>query len=87
MKFLVCRSQAIRPNNQVGTSCFPILVEAPPTALMEEVVRKAFDTISPGYIGMHEYIVVPMNDAQIVSFSRRPQPEYWVKVENFNSHV
>lgn len=78
MKYLVCRKDAMRPGHSINSSCFPIVVEFshPPTA--EEIVRKAFDTFGTAYVGKHEYVIIPMIDAQIVSLV--PRPTYDVQV-------
>lgn len=85
-RYLVCRKDAIRGSSRemISNSCFPILVEydsCPGDDSAESIVRKAFDTINQGYIGMHEYIVIPMHDALLVSF--RPKANYEVSVRNF----
>lgn len=84
MKYLVCRTQALRTNGrseQMGSSMFPIVVESF-SYDAEEIVKKACSTISDGYVGMHEYVVVPMEQATVVNF--RPKPAYDVSVRGYN---
>lgn len=82
MQYLVCRMDALRPNGQMKTSeYFPMLVESYHGS-EEDIVRKALDTINKGYVGMHEYIVVPLIDAKVVSF--KPRQSYDVDTRSFS---
>lgn len=91
IKYLVCRIDAITNGGHttIKNSCFPILVEIDTNMYgkdaydAEYIVRKACNSISEGYLGMHEYVVVRMDDAKLVKFSRKPQPEYCVDVRDF----
>lgn len=88
MKYLVLRSNAIKrrhPTNTLSSSCFPIEVEMDNygSHSVEDILNKAFDLINEGYRGKYEYIVVPMIDAKVVSF-RKPQPEYEVRISNYD---
>lgn len=85
MKYLVLRSNAIQRKGSnlgmLGSSCFPIEVETRRDGIAytaEDIVRMAFDQINEGYVGLHEYIVVPMYVAQVVNFRCKPRPEYEV---------
>lgn len=88
MKFLVLRSDAIRRGQlvarMINSSCFPIEVQTPHDGVAytsEDIVRMAFDQINKGYVGMHEYIVVPMYEASVVRF--RPKAQYEVSVSPY----
>ena len=88
MKYLVCRKDALRPGNVINSSAFPILVDMTgtgrpdsPEAFYEAVVMKAFGQFGENYVGKHEYIVIPMNHAQVVTL--RPKPSYIVSCERY----
>lgn len=80
MKYLVFRPDAIRRRDnsrQLNNSCFPIEVEYASHATPEEIVRRALDSINEGYVGLYTYAVVPLHDAELVTF-RKPEPKYEV---------
>jgi hypothetical protein len=81
VKYLVCRIDAVKPNQQLSSSLFPIVVDGFPDDEPEYIVRRALDTISPGYVGLHSYLVVPMDNAEVVTF--RPKPTYEVEVKRY----
>lgn len=89
MKYLVCRLDAVRPNGHMRTShFFPMVVDVEDSSLYktnndEFIVRKALDTISQGYVGKYEYIVVPLDQARVVSFKPIPQPSYMVETRDY----
>lgn len=84
-RYLVCRLDAIKPDGRMRTSeFFPMEVVTDPdgpTMTYEDIVRKAFERIwankhsgrydyAEQYIGYHAYLVVPLNDAAVVSFKK-----------------
>lgn len=75
-KYLVCRKDAVHPHPSLSSSFFPVIVEmGPGDHWGEDIARKACESVFPGYIGMHEYIVVPLDEARVVEFSKRlPKP-------------
>lgn len=81
-KYLVCRKDAIKGGGRttIASSCFPILVESFHSDA-EGIVRMAMNSISKGYVGMHEYVVIPMENACVVSF--KPKTQYDVEVRPF----
>lgn len=89
MRYLVCRKDAIKRNggtSTINSSCFPIEVEMHPDNYSynsETIVRKAFDSINEGYVGMYDYVVVPLDDAKVVSFRRKPEPKYVARITNY----
>ena len=81
MKYLVCRTDAIRPAGTIkNSSHFPMVVEVQEcewdgTDWAEIVLRKALSSISSDYSPNHSYMIVPMTEA--ITIQRRPiQPEY-----------
>ena len=83
-RYLVCRIEGIRPHNQINSSLFPIVVQMDcmnglPSS--EEIVRKACSYVNEGYVGMHSYVVVPMEGALVVSF--KPRQNYDVEVHKY----
>lgn len=85
MKYLVMRKEIIKGPHigaSLQSSCFPIEVEVLGGISDESIVRMALDKINPGYIGMYDYVVVPMDRATVVSF-RKPQPQYEVHVDTY----
>lgn len=90
MKFLVIRNDAIHRKgrkSQMNSSMFPIEVEVNSLRAMEysseQIVRMALDTINPGYVGMYEYVVVPMFNASVVQF-RPVKPQLDVQVKAYD---
>lgn len=92
MFYLVCRTDAIRSlhrGHQIDSSCFPIKVELTyeeeqgndEEEFYEYVVKKAFDMINKGYVGMHEYLVVPLGNAKLVRF--KPRQSYDVTIREY----
>lgn len=80
MKFMVCRLEAVRPEGTIKSSNhFPMVVNAEPYANKEDIVRKAMDNVYNGYTGLHEYVVVPMHEAEIVSFKPRTNYDVFVR--------
>lgn len=63
---------------------FPMVVENDDDASLsyEEIVLKALHAIDPGYVGMHEYFVIPMHLAKVVAF-HPPKPKYEVSIRDF----
>lgn len=90
-RYLVCRKDAVHSRNhgaQLGSSYFPVIVNMGPGAHYgEDIVTKACDSLFPGYVGMHEYIVVPLDEARIVEFKKVPpkpvEPVVKVTVRRF----
>jgi hypothetical protein len=86
MDFLVCRKDALRPNPRMRTSdFFPMVIsyEWHPGTTYEDIVRDALDSIKQGYVGMHEYIVVPLENAHIVSF--KPRHDYYTEIRRWKN--
>lgn len=83
-KYLVCRTDALRPEGRnrsmINSSMFPIVVESDRPD-REWIVRLAFEMINHGYMGMHSYLVVPLDDADVVTF--RPKRDYEVVVDMY----
>lgn len=78
MRYLVCRLEAVRSGTRrdriKSSEYWPIVVEVNDLMMnMEQIVKKALNSISVGYIGMHQYLVVPLDErASVVSFTPRP---------------
>lgn len=87
MKYLVCRMDGIRPYSRIRSSELPIIVDSEDCANREDIVKKALDCISRGYIGMHEYLCVPLEYASIVSFKPIPQPKFSATIRNFDPYI
>lgn len=83
MKWLVCRTDALKPGAVLNSSMFPIVVESEQGRYYshEEIAKKAMSTIRQDYVGMHSYLVVPLADAMVVTF--KPRPNYDVEVERY----
>jgi hypothetical protein len=85
-RYMVVREDAIRVES--FASCFPIIVEYPDWKPgfagpePENIVRKACDMINPGYLGKHSYIVIPMDNAYLVSFV--PKQQYDVELHGMD---
>lgn len=83
MEYLVLRSESVRPHGGIKSSDhFPMIIDVKGLVNPEIVVKRAFDTIKTGYVGMHEYLVIPMDAAIIVGFS--PRTDYNVNIRSFN---
>lgn len=83
MRYLVCRTDAVRNYNRrmpIKQSCFPIEVETSYSDA-EAIVRLAFDTIHEGYVGMHSYLVISLDEAKIVEF--KPRQSYDVDIRPY----
>jgi len=74
--FLVCRKDGVE--GKVRTSeLWPTLVEGEPNESAASIVRRALDTMWPGYNPVNKsYYVVPMLEAQLVTF--KPKQDYEV---------
>lgn len=81
MKYLVCRTDSIRPAGTIKNSNhFPMVVEVHEgdwdgTDWAEIVLRMALNSINEGYQTRYSYTIVPMTEAVVIQ--RRPvEPEY-----------
>lgn len=91
-KYLVCRMDAIRPHGSMHSSeHFPCIVETDPygpTMTYDDIVKKAFAEVARvhgsygGYVAYHDYIVVSLNSAKVVSFTK--PVNYEVSIKEFD---
>ena len=83
MRYLVCRLDGIkteRHRKPINSEYWPMVVDIPSfdaeNMSMDAIVRRALDLIKPGYVGMHDYLLVPLNqDAVVVSYKHKPAYE------------
>lgn len=68
-----------------NSTFWPMVITSHHALSVEEVLRKALDSISEGYTPEYEYVVVPMRDASVVSL-RKPQPQYEIHVRRFDAN-
>jgi len=78
MKFMICRVDAVERKIR-SSELFPVIVEREPDTPTDEIVLNYLQQHFPNYVGKHSYYVIPMVQADIVTF--RPKRDYEVTVE------
>ncbi len=79
MMYLVCRKDMLNNRYKTSGDYLPLLIEA---SHAEAALDKALDSFSEGYRPLNrEFIVVPMEDATVITL--RPVPQYEKVVKHY----